>query len=168
MQKLVLKNQFGEEAINFVLGSYIPLPGSGNIIIMNGATAPVDGTTGDNIAGKGSLYIAQDTGALYIQTSAITTPVWTVVEAGSASVLATVITGYVSGAGSVSAADTILTAINKLNGNTAACLTTANFTSAAVTAKVLTGLASGANSTILSTDTILVALAKLQAQIDAP
>jgi hypothetical protein len=36
-----------------------------------------------------------------------------------------------------------------------------------VTAKVLTGLVAGAATTILETDTILAALAKLQAQIDA-
>jgi len=39
--------------------------------------------------------------------------------------------------------------------------------SKAITAVKLDGLGSGANSTILATDTILQALAKLQAQINA-
>ncbi len=92
----------------------------------------------------------------------------------SAAVTAKLITGFVSGAGTVGAGDTILAALDKLDGNAAAikvtadaALPSASFTDAAVTAKVLTGLAGGANSTILSTDTILEALAKLQAQIDA-
>lgn len=38
---------------------------------------------------------------------------------------------------------------------------------AGITGALLTGLAAGANTTILATDTILEALAKLQAQIDA-
>ncbi len=84
------------------------------------------------------------------------------------------LTGYSSAAGTVGAGDTVLVAINKLNGNQVlskatadAALPSASFTDAAVTAKVLTGLASGAATTILNTDTILAALAKLQAQIDA-
>lgn len=149
---------------------------SNDVVVFSGATAPVSGAsgTGDNFAGKGSFYIALDTGAWYQQTGAITSPTWVIIEAGSASVLATPLTGYVSGAGSVSASDTILQGFNKLNGNAAAISTVANaalpsasFTSAAVTGKVLTGLAAGSATPILSTDTILVALANLQAQISA-
>lgn len=174
MQKLVLKNQFGEESINSVEGSYIPLPGAGNIIIMNGATAPINGTTGDNIAGKGSIYIAQDTGALYLQTSLITTPVWTIVEAGAASVLGTVITGYSSGAGLVAATDTILQAFNKLNGNQVlskatadAALPSAGFTSVAV--KALSGFKATHQADSVAADVAALVvdfnalLAKLQA-----
>lgn len=43
----------------------------------------------------------------------------------------------------------------------------AAITSQQVTGKLLTGLAAGTNTSILATDSILVALAKLQAQIDA-
>lgn len=150
-QKLVLVNQFGEESINVVEGSYLPLPGTTSIIIMNGATAPVDGTTGDNIAGKGSIYIAQDTGLMYLQTSLITTPVWTILEAGAASVIATAITGFVSGAGTVGATDTILQAFNKVSGN---------LQNRAVIANLLTGYVSGAG-TVAATDTILQAVNKL-------
>ncbi len=227
--KLVLQNQFGEVSINVVQGSVFPVAASGNVIVMTGATAPTSGGsgTGDNIAGKGSFYVAQDTGALYLQVGAITAPSWSLVNAGNASVTGALLTGYVSGAGTVGATDTLLVGINKLNGNQVlskatadaalpsasftdaavtaklitgysssagsvagtdtilvalnklngnqvlskatadAALPSASFTDAAVTSKLLTGLAGGANSTILSTDTILQALAKLQAQIDA-
>lgn len=43
-----------------------------------------------------------------------------VVTLSNAAVIAKILTGYVSGAGTVAATDTILEAINKLNGNTAA------------------------------------------------
>lgn len=43
---------------------------------MTGAGAPVDGTTGDNFAGKGSIYSDTTNGILYIQTGAITAPTW--------------------------------------------------------------------------------------------
>ncbi len=76
----------------------------------------------------------------------------------TSSVLAVPLTGFVSGAGTVGAADTILQGVDKLAGN---------LQNRAVTANLLTGLAAGAATTILSTDTILQALAKLQAQIDA-
>lgn len=157
MQKLVLVNQFGEESINFVEGFYIPLPGAGNIIIMNGATAPINGTTGDNIAGKGSFYIAQDTGALYLQTGLITNPTWVIVGSSSPAI-GQALTGFSASAGTVGAADTILQGFNKLAGNTQ---------NRAVTANLLTGLAAGANTPIVAGDTLLVALANLQAQIDA-
>lgn len=91
-----------------------------------------------------------------------------------AAVTGKLLTGYVSGSGTVAASDSILQAVNKLNGNSDSISTVANaalpsasFTDAAVTAKILTGLAAGANTPIAATDTILVALANLQAQIDA-
>lgn len=49
------------------------------ICILNGAGAPTDGTTGDNYAGTGSLYIDKTAGKLYINTGAITNPTWVVV-----------------------------------------------------------------------------------------
>lgn len=48
-----------------------------------------------------------------------------VVTLSNAAVIGKVLTGYVSGAGTVAATDTILQAIQKLNGNTAAKLSTA-------------------------------------------
>lgn len=114
--KMVLQNQFGETSINVLQGSVLPLAPAGNVIFMAGATAPINGTTGANIAGPGSLYVAKDTGVLYTQTSVIASPVW--VSSGSAGAGA-LLTGYVSGAGVVSATDTIVQGVNKLNGNTA-------------------------------------------------
>jgi hypothetical protein len=50
-----------------------------NVVVMTGAGAPVDGTTGDNYAGPGSFYIDITNKNAYIQTSAISTPVWKLV-----------------------------------------------------------------------------------------
>lgn len=52
---------------------------SNQVVIMNGAGAPVDGTTGDNFAGIGSMYIDRTNGDLYIQTAVISNPVWKLV-----------------------------------------------------------------------------------------
>lgn len=88
----------------------------------------------------------------------------------NAPVIAKTLTGYTSGAGTVSSADNILSAIQKLNGNDA---TNANLTgdvtsvgnattltNAPVIAKVLTGYTSGAG-TISASDSILSAIQKL-------
>lgn len=52
---------------------------SSDVCVLVGANAPVDGTTGDNYAGPGSLYVATSTGVLYINTGAISNPTWVVV-----------------------------------------------------------------------------------------
>lgn len=52
---------------------------SNQVVIMNGSGAPVDGTTGDNFAGPGSIYIDIAAGNAYLQTSLISTPVWKLV-----------------------------------------------------------------------------------------
>lgn len=49
---------------------------SNNVCILNGAGVPVDGTTGDNFAGPGSIYIDITNSEAYLQTSLISTPVW--------------------------------------------------------------------------------------------
>ncbi len=142
---IVLMNQYGEQSINYVLaGSTEALPVATHTIM-------------SNLTSGTALPIANTYAAV-------------------AAVLpcAMLLTGYASSAGSVAAGDTLLVGINKLNGNQVlskatadAALPSASFTAAAVTSKLLTGLASGANSVILATDTILEALAKLQAQISA-
>lgn len=115
--KLILTNQFGEESDNVISGSAMPLsPGTSNIVSFAGATAPVDGTTGDNFAAKGSIYIAIDTGAAYVNTGTITAPAWTALTASNASGL---LTGYVAGAGVVADTDTILQGFNKVGGSVA-------------------------------------------------
>lgn len=50
-----------------------------DVVVMVDAGAPVDGTTGDNFAGIGSMYIDSTAGNLYLQTGAITSPVWKLV-----------------------------------------------------------------------------------------
>lgn len=111
--QMVLRNQYGEVSLNYVQGlAGMPIvPGSGNIVSFAGATAPVDGTTGDNFAAKGSLYIAKDTGAIYVNTGTITAPVWTAIGTMSTS---TLLTGYVFAPGAVASTDTILQAFDKL------------------------------------------------------
>jgi hypothetical protein len=50
-----------------------------DVCVLVDAGAPVNGTTGDNFAGIGSLYIDSTAGKLYINTGAIDNPTWTVV-----------------------------------------------------------------------------------------
>lgn len=52
---------------------------SNDVVLMTGSGAPVDGTTGDNFAGPGSLYVDIGSGKLYINTGVITNPTWVVV-----------------------------------------------------------------------------------------
>lgn len=92
----------------------------------------------------------------------------------NARAIASTLTGYTSGAGTISSSDTILGAIQKLNGNVAGLSTTnvsegtnLYFTTARVLATALTGFSVGSNATVASTDTILAAFGKTQAQINA-
>lgn len=97
-------------------------------------------------------------------------------------VLATALSGFTSGAGTVSASDTILQAIQKLDGNIATkepaitATTNVDFWSGAKTfinfastvrSSVLTGLSLATNQVIAATDSVLAALGYLQAQITA-
>jgi len=50
-----------------------------DVCVLVDAGAPVDGTTGDNFAGIGSMYIDSTAGNLYLQTGVITSPVWKLV-----------------------------------------------------------------------------------------
>ena len=52
---------------------------SNNVVVMTGAGAPVDGTTGDNFAGPGSLYVDITGANLYVQAGTISAPVWKLV-----------------------------------------------------------------------------------------
>ena len=116
------------------------------------------------------------------------------VTLANSAVIAKVLTGYVSGAGTISATDTILGAIQKLNGNIGALTTgvssvfgrtgavtatsgdyttllvTENtnlyFTNARAIASTLTGYTSGAG-TVSATDTILQAIQKLNGNTSA-
>jgi len=52
---------------------------SNNVVVMTGSGAPSDGTTGDNYAGPGSMYVDITGANLYVQTGLITSPVWKLV-----------------------------------------------------------------------------------------
>lgn len=113
---LNLTNSFGEKSANIVGGTGVPLPGNANVILMNGATTPVNGGsgTGAGLAAKGSLYIAQDTGVLYQNTNTKASPTWT---ASTGTGISAALTGFVAGAGTISATDTVLQGFNKAAGN---------------------------------------------------
>ncbi len=94
------------------------VPGILNIVGFSGATTPVDGTTGANNAEKGSHYTARDTGALYINTGTKASPVWSAAgTTTNGAVIASTLTAFSAGAGSVTSADSILTAFQKVVGN---------------------------------------------------
>jgi hypothetical protein len=50
-----------------------------DVVVMVNTGAPVNGTTGDNFAGTGSLYVDSTGGKLYINTGLISNPTWVVV-----------------------------------------------------------------------------------------
>tara|TARA_R110000868_G_scaffold71722_3_gene209768 strand:- start:586 stop:1326 length:741 start_codon:yes stop_codon:yes gene_type:complete len=50
-----------------------------DVVVMVNTGVPTDGTTGDNFAGPGSMYIDSTAANLYIQTGLITSPVWKLV-----------------------------------------------------------------------------------------
>ncbi len=110
-----LTNQYGENSNNFINAQdYLKL--ENDVLLFSGATAPVNGTTGDNVAGKGSLYVALDTGIIYQQTGAITSPTWVAVGDNEVAV-DQLLTGFVAAAGVVADSDTVLEAFGKLAGN---------------------------------------------------
>lgn len=113
--QLILTNQFGEVSANFMTGPNLPLAGSANVVIMTGSGAPTDGVTGANQAAKGSLYIAQSSGALYQNTNTKASPTWANASLGT---LTAVLTGFTAGSGTVAATDTVLQAFQKLAGVT--------------------------------------------------
>jgi hypothetical protein len=54
-----------------------------DVVFMNAAGVPANGTTGANFAGKGSLYVDISSGILYINTNTIASPTWVVVGSQS-------------------------------------------------------------------------------------
>lgn len=66
----------GFAAVNAAFYSKAPVRIVSDVVILVGAGVPVDGTTGDNVAGPGSMYIDTTNAEAYLQTSLITTPVW--------------------------------------------------------------------------------------------
>jgi hypothetical protein len=54
-----------------------------DVVFMNAAGVPSNGSTGANFAGKGSLYVDISSGILYINTNTLASPTWTVVGSQS-------------------------------------------------------------------------------------
>lgn len=83
-QQLVLTNQYGETSMNYVNGTYLPLPTPGlSLLIASGTITPTS-TTLRGYAGTGSLYINRNlalygSAKLFINMGTITTPAWQVV-----------------------------------------------------------------------------------------
>lgn len=117
-QRLILKNQQGEQSNNYVIGTYLPFPGTTyNLVSFSGATTPTNGGsgTGHGVAGKGSFYTARDTGALYINTGTLSSPTWTSAgTATNAAIIASTLTAFAATTGTITSADSVLTAIQKL------------------------------------------------------
>lgn len=116
---LILKNQFGEESINRVLG------GTGSLSTAIAANSVLSNLTGSSAAPIANTYAA---------VSAKLTP-------------AMLLTGFVSGAGAVAGTDTVLQAVQKVAGNTQnkallSFTSSAGAGGAATEAMVLTGLLS--------------------------
>lgn len=155
-QKVLLENQFGEQSQNWVRGTYLPLPGTTlNLVLFSTATTPVDGGsgTGHGIAGKGSMVIARDTGAWYINTGTLSTPVWSLAgTTTNAAVIASTLTAFSAGAGTVTSADSILTAFQKVVGN-ANVLKNGTFTPTTETVSAAGAISTTAMETTVSNGT---------------
>ena len=54
-------------------------PAGDPVVFFSGDGAPVDGTTGDNFAGPGSIYVDFTNANLYVNTGTITASVWKLV-----------------------------------------------------------------------------------------
>ena len=157
-------------------------------ILVTPALGTPSALVGTNITGTATAFTASNVTTNANLTGDITS-VGNATTLTNAPVIAKVLTGYVSGAGTVAATDSILQAIQKLNGNNATnanltgmvtsvgnattVVTNANLTgditsvgnattltNAPVIAKVLTGYVSGAG-TVAATDSILQAIQKL-------
>lgn len=169
--------EWNGQSISVIGGTNIAITGSGPVTVST-VTNPTFGTTTSTSSfsgpGTGLTGTAASLTAGHVTTNAnLTGDVTSVGNATTltnAPVIAKVLTGYTSGAGTVSASDSILSAIQKLNGNDA---TNANLTgdvtsvgnattltNAPVIAKVLTGYTSGAG-TVSASDSILSAIQKL-------
>jgi hypothetical protein len=169
--------------ISFEVGDWIISNGSAWGKVDNtDAVSSVFGRTGNVTASNGDYNTSQVTENTNLYFT-------------NARAIASTLTGYTSGAGTISATDSILSAIQKLNGNigglttgvssvfgrtgavvaangdytTAQVTESGNlyFTTARVLATALTGYTLGTNTALAATDTILGAFGKVQGQLNA-
>ena len=114
-------------ALSFAAGTkdvFVTYPSEKSVNLDASGNATALGTpvafTGTNITGTATAFTASNVTTNANLTGEATSSGSNAVTLTNSAVICKVITGYVSGAGAVSAADTLLQAIQKLNGNTAA------------------------------------------------
>jgi len=114
-------------ALSFAAGTkdvFVTYPSEKSVNLDASGNATALGTpvafTGTNITGTATAFTASNVTTNANLTGEATSSGSNAVTLTNSAVIGKVITGYVSGAGAVSAADTLLQAIQKLNGNTAA------------------------------------------------
>jgi len=124
----VLSNSSATEpaALVFAAGTkdvFVTYPSEKSVNLDASGNATALGTpvafTGTNITGTATAFTASNV-TTNANLTGEATSVGNAATLTNSAVIGKVITGYVSGAGAVSAADTLLQAIQKLNGNTAA------------------------------------------------
>ena len=125
----VLSNSSATEpsALSFAAGTkdvFVTYPSEKSVNLDASGNATALGTpvafTGTNITGTATSFTASNVTTNANLTNEATSSGSNAVTLTNSAVIGKVITGYVSGAGAVAATDTLLQAIQKLNGNTAA------------------------------------------------
>ena len=125
----VLSNSSATEpaALSFAAGTkdvFVTYPSEKSVNLDASGNATALGTpvafTGTNITGTATAFTASNVTTNANLTNEATSSGSNAVTLTNSAVIGKVITGYVSGAGAVAATDTLLQAIQKLNGNTAA------------------------------------------------
>ena len=114
-------------ALSFAAGTkdvFVTYPSEKSVNLDASGNATALGTpvafTGTNITGTATAFTASNVTTNANLTGEATSSGSNAVTLTNSAVIGKVITGYVSGAGAVAATDTLLQAIQKLNGNTAA------------------------------------------------
>ena len=125
----VLSNRSATQpsALSFAAGTkdvFVTYPSEKSVNLDASGNATALGTpvafTGTNITGTATAFTASNVTTNANLTGEATSSGSNAVTLTNSAVIGKVITGYVSGAGAVAATDTLLQAIQKLNGNTAA------------------------------------------------
>ena len=134
-----------------------------------GLSGDVTGTQSSTVVSYVDAYTAAQVGASVAQTQSATasnTASTLVLRDASGNFSANIITSALNG--NSTTATNATTAVNftgSLSGDVTGTQSSTSIASTIVTGKILTGLVPGTNTAILSTDSILTALEKLQAQV---